>query len=163
MIDEIDLKILNIIQNNGKVSNAELARQLAMAPSGVLERVKKLEKKGVIRGYEVRLDPAKLGLGVTAFIHVLTTDTVGSTRVGRQLAEISEIQEVHWIAGDYNYLVKTKLKRASDLTDLLKKFGLINGLRDTRSTLVLETIKETQIIPGEQLDRYLNKGQKPNG
>ena len=163
MIDEIDLKILNIIQNNGKVSNAELARQLAMAPSGVLERVKKLEKKGVIRGYEVRLDPAKLGLGVTAFIHVLTTDTVGSTRVGRQLAEISEIQEVHWIAGDYNYLVKTKLKRASDLTDLLKKFGLINGLRDTRSTLVLETIKETQIIPGEQLDRYLNKSQKPNG
>ena len=163
MIDEIDLKILNIIQNNGKVSNAELARQLAMAPSGVLERVKKLEKKGVIRGYEVRLDPAKLGLGVTAFIHVLTTDTVGSTRVGRQLAEISEIQEVHWIAGDYNYLVKTKLKRASDLTDLLKKFGLINGLRDTRSTLVLETIKETQIIPGEQLDRYLNKGQKTNG
>lgn len=146
MIDDIDIKILTIIQNNGRLTNAELARQLDMAPSGVLERVKKLEKRGVISAYEVRLDPKRLGLSVTAFIHVLSSDTVGSTEVGRQLALIPEILEVHWIAGDYNYLVKTRLRTATDLTDLLKKFGAIAGLRDTRTTLVLETLKEGQAL-----------------
>ncbi len=137
MIDGIDLHILNIIQNDGKISNAKLARQLQMAPSGVLERVRKLEKKGILEGYEVRLNPTKLGLTVTAFIHVLTSDSVGSTKIGEQLAEFPEIQEVHWIAGDYNYLVKTKLRDASDLRALLKKCGQIEGISDTRTTLVL--------------------------
>lgn len=159
MIDDIDLHILNIIQNDGKISNAKLARRLQMAPSGVLERVRKLEKKGILEGYEVRLNPTKLGLTVTAFIHILTSDTVGSTKVGEKLAEFPEIQEVHWIAGDYNYLVKTKLKDASDLRALLKKCGQIKGLSDTRTTLVLETVKESQTIPVEQLTRHLNDGE----
>ena len=150
-MDDIDIKILNIIQNSGRMSNANLARKLSMAPSGILERVKKLEKKGIIRGYEVRLDPGKLGLHITAFIHVLTSDTVGSTDVGRKLALIPEVQEVHWIAGDYNYLVKARLHGTAGLTGLLKKCGEIPGIRDTRTTLVLETLKETQTIAAEQL------------
>ena len=158
MIDEIDLHILNIIQNDGRISNAELARKLDMAPSGVLERVRKLEKKGILKGYEVRLDPTRLGLTVTAFIHILTSDAVGSTKVGEALAELPEIQEVHWIAGDYNYLIKTKLKDASDLRSLLKKCGSIKGISDSRTTLVLETIKESQAIPVEQLTRHLHSG-----
>jgi Lrp/AsnC family leucine-responsive transcriptional regulator len=156
MIDNLDLKILNIIQSHGRMSNAELARKLNMAPSGILERVRRLEKKGVITGYEVRLDAAKLGITITAFIHVLSSDTVGSTEVGKALATIPEVLEVHWIAGDYNYLVKTRLKNGFDLTALLKKFGQIDGLRDTRTTLVLETIKESQAIPVGQLDHHLN-------
>jgi len=87
MIDGIDLHILNIIQNDGRISNAKLARRLQMAPSSVLERVRKLEQKGILEGYEVRLNPAKLGLTVTAFIHILTSDSVGSTSVGEKLAE----------------------------------------------------------------------------
>jgi Lrp/AsnC family leucine-responsive transcriptional regulator len=160
MIDEIDLNILDIIQKDGKISNAQLARRLKMAPSGILERVRKLEKKGILAGYEVRLNPTRLGLTVTAFIHILTTDNVGSTKIGEQLAEFEEIQEVHWIAGEYNYLVKTKLKDASDLRALLGKFGQIEGLSDTRTTLVLETVKERQTIPVNQLTRHLHK--KPN-
>ena len=156
MIDSTDLNILNIIQNDGKISNVELARQLNMAPSGILERVRKLEKRGIIEGHEVRLNGTKLGLTVTAFIHILTSDAVGSTFVGERLAAFPEIQEVHWIAGDYNYLVKTKLRDASDLRGLLKKFGEIDGLSDTRTTLVLETVKERQTIPTGQLTRYLN-------
>jgi Lrp/AsnC family leucine-responsive transcriptional regulator len=160
MIDSLDLSILNIIQNDGRISNAELARQLQMAPSGILERVRKLEKKGVIRGYEVRLDSEKLGLAVTAFIHILTTDSVGRTDVGRKLAEIPEVQEVHWIAGDYNYLVKSRLSSTDGLTTLLKKCGMIPGIRDTRTTLVLETLKEIQTLAGEQLANHFNRNQK---
>ena len=131
-----------------------------MAPSGILERVKKLEKKGIIRGYEVRLDPDKLGLHITAFIHILTSDTVGSTDVGHQLSLIPEIQDVHWIAGDYNYLVKGRLHATAGLTGLLKKLGAIPGIRDTRTTLVLETLKETQTIAAEQL---AGREQSDNG
>lgn len=151
MIDIIDIKILNILQIDGRISNAELARRLDMAPSGILERVKKLEKKGIINGYEVRLDANSLGLSITAFVHVLSSDTVGSTEVGRQLANIPEIREVHWIAGNYNYLVKARLGSTVELTDLLKKMGAISGLKDTRTTLVLETIKDNRVIPEEQL------------
>ncbi len=157
MIDRIDLNILTIIQNEGRISNADLARQLQMAPSGILERVKKLEKKGIIRGYEVRLDAAKLGLAITAFIHVLTTDRVGSTEIGSQLAAIDEVLEVHWIAGDYNYLVKCRLSSTDGLRLLLQKFGSIPGIRDTRTTLVLETLKETQNLAGSQLELYLKR------
>ena len=153
MIDTIDLEILNILQDNGRVSNAQIARQLGMAPSGILERIKKLEKKNIIRGYEVRLDGEKLGLSILAFIHVLSSDTVGSTAVGRELAKIPEIQEVHWIAGNYNYLVKARLNSTSDLNNLLKKFGEIPGLKDTRTTLVLETLKERHTFSEEQLSR----------
>ena len=78
--------------------------------------------------------------------------------ISSSFLEFPEIQEVHWIAGDYNYLVKTKLKDASDLRALLKKCGQIQGLSDTRTTLVLETVKESQAIPVEQLTRHLNRG-----
>ncbi|MDP3479830.1 MAG: Lrp/AsnC family transcriptional regulator, partial [Desulfoprunum sp.] len=97
MIDEIDIEILNIIQNNGKIPNAELARQLNMAPSGVLERVKKLEKEGVILGYEVRLNPKAIGLSLTVFMHLKTADAVGVTTIGKEIAGIPAVQEVHWI------------------------------------------------------------------
>jgi len=160
MIDTVDIKILNIMQNNGRISNAELARQLNMAPSGILERVKKLEQKKIIRGYEVRIDGEKLGLSIIAFIQVLSSDTVGSTEVGKELAKIPETLEVHWIAGNYNYLVKTRLNSTADLNNLLKKFGAIAGLKDTRTTLVLETLKDTQTIPKEQLDRHINQPQR---
>ena len=102
MIDGIDLHILNIIQNDGKISNAKLARQLQMAPSGVLERVRKLEKKGILEGYEVRLNPAKLGLTVTAFIrtwfHVLlSVDQLRCADVIRFSSETLAWIQIGWV------------------------------------------------------------------
>ncbi len=146
MIDDIDLEILNIIQNNGKIANAELARRLGMAPSGVLERVRKLEKDGVIVGYEVRLDPKAVGLALTIFMHLKTADAVGCTAVGREVAKIGGIQEVHWIAGEYNYLIKARVNSTDGLTALMKSIGGIPGVQDSRTTLVLGTLKEEQTL-----------------
>lgn len=146
MIDDIDIEILNIIQNNGRIPNAELARRLNMAPSGVLERVKKLEKEGVIVGYEVRLNPKAIGLALTVFMHIKTSDAVGRPAIGREIAEISGIQEVHWIAGEYNYLIKARVNSTDGLTDLMKSIGAIAGVHDSRTTLVLDTLKECQTL-----------------
>ena len=80
MIDETDRQILNILQENARTPNAEIARQVGMAPSAVLERVRRLETKGVIEGYETRLNPEALGLGLLAFVFVRTRDVAGETR-----------------------------------------------------------------------------------
>ena len=146
MLDSTDIQILNILQTNGKITNAELARQIGMAPSGVLERVKKLEQKGVIQGYEVRLNPKALGISLSTFIQIKTEDAVGSAEIGKQLANITEVQEVHWPAGEYNYLVKARVSSTDTLALLMKKFGEIPGVRDSRTTLVLDTLKETQAL-----------------
>ena len=162
MIDLIDLSILNIIQNNGRISNAELARMITMAPSGVLERIKKLEKKGIILGYEVRLNHKALGVSLVTFIHIKTMESVGSTEIGRQLAGIAEIQEVHWIAGEFNYLIKAKINSTDSLTALLQKIGAIQGVTDSRTTLVLDTLKEGQTIAADLID-YKKKGTLQGG
>jgi Lrp/AsnC family leucine-responsive transcriptional regulator len=73
MIDEIDRQILSILQQNARTSNAEIARQVEMAPSAVLERIRRLEARGVIQGYEVRINPEALGLDILAFVFVRTT------------------------------------------------------------------------------------------
>jgi len=100
MIDDIDQKILSIIQGNARTSNAEIARQVGMAPSAVLERIRKLEEKGVIRGYEVRLNPRALELGLVAFVSVRTKDRYGSLETAENLAKLPEVLEVHHTAGE---------------------------------------------------------------
>lgn len=152
MLDATDIQILNILQTNGKITNADLARQIGMAPSGVLERVKKLESRGIILGFEVRLNPRALGMTLSTFIQLQTTDAVGSADIGRQLAQITEVQEVHWIAGEYNYLVKARVSDTDSLAVLMKKFGEIPGVRDSRTTLVLDTLKETQALSLDFVD-----------
>lgn len=146
MLDATDIQILNILQSNGKITNADLARQIGMAPSGVLERVKKLENKGIILGFEVRLNPRALGIALSTFIQIKTEDAVGSSEIGRQLALVPAVQEVHWTAGEYNYLVKARVSDTDSLAALMKKFGEIPGVRDSRTTLVLDTLKETQAL-----------------
>lgn len=159
MLDGVDIEILKILQENGKTTNAELARRIGMAASGVLERVRKLESQEVIRRYEVRLNPKALGLGLSTFIQIKTTDTVGSSDIGQQIASIAEVQEVHWTAGEYNYLVKARVSDTDSLTGLMKKFGEISGIRDSRTILVLDSLKESQALPLSNVECKVSKSQ----
>ncbi len=146
-IDELDLKILNILQDDGKVSNAEIARKVGKAPSAVLERVRKLRKNGIIRGYECIVDHKILGRGLTAFISIRVDEGVGATDVGERLSEFPEVLEVHYTAGRDSYLVKVRVEDTESLQATLAKFGTIAAVRDTNSTIVLTTVKESRIIP----------------
>ena len=93
MIDNIDREILNIIQRDARTSNADIARQVELAPSAVLERIRKLEDRRVIRGYSADIDPKVLDYGLTAIIAVRTSEC--GVGVGEKLAAIPEVQEVH--------------------------------------------------------------------
>jgi len=146
-IDALDLNILNILQNDGRVSNAEIARKVGKAPSAVLERVRKLRKNGIIRGYECIVDHKILGRGLTAFTSIRVEEGVGATEVGQRLAELPEVLEVHYTAGRDSYLVKVRVEDTEALQATLAKFGTIAAVRDTNSTIVLTTVKESRVIP----------------
>ena len=153
MIDIIDRKILKILQTNARTSNAEISRQVGMAPSAILERIRKLERNGVILGYETRINPMELDLALTTFILVRSEESVGSFETGKKLAEISEVQEIHHIAGDYCYILKVRVADTEALAKILKKFGAIDEVSDTRTTLVLTSIKESLRLPLEAVNK----------
>ena len=150
VLDKIDLNILRLMQHNARISNADMARELGMAPSGILERVKKLEQKGVIQQYTTRINPAALQQKMLAFIFMKASDGPGCTDTAEALAKIPEVQEVHHIAGDDCYLVKVRTYDSSTLVQLMRSsFSQIPNLLSTRTTIVLETVKEQQqlVIP----------------
>jgi Lrp/AsnC family leucine-responsive transcriptional regulator len=149
-LDTVDLQILNLMQSNARITNVELARQLEMAPSAVLERVKKLEQKEVIRGYTTRIDPAAVQQKLLAFIFIKATDGMGSSETAKCLATIPEVQEVHHVAGDDCFLIKIRTADSASLMDIMRsKLSSIPKIVSTRTTIVLETVKEenTIIIP----------------
>lgn len=150
MNDDTDRAILTILQDDARTSNAEIARRLGMAPSAILERIRKLEGRGLIRGYEARLDPESLHLGLLAFIFVRADEPVGSPNVGAVLARIPAVQEVHHITGEDCYLVKVRVASTAELGRLLReRFGAVPGVRSTRTTIVLNSIKESSRLPLE--------------
>jgi len=148
MLDAIDRAILGHLQQNARISNADIARQLDMAPSAILDRIRKLEQKGVIQGYTIRIDPRTVGLGLTAFILVRTEERVGSGAIGEALARLPEVLELHHVAGEDCYLVKVRVADTEALSRLLRdKVGRLKGVRNTRSTIVLATVKEGAPLP----------------
>lgn len=148
MIDDIDRQLLNYLQTEARITNAELARRVGMVPSGVLERVKKLEERGLLRGYEARVDARQLGYGLVAFTFVKSDDPVGGVASAQVLAAIPEVQEVHHIAGEDCYLIKIRTSDVEALGKLLReKIGVIPSIRSTRTTIVMETLKETATVP----------------
>jgi len=152
-LDHIDYQILRIMQNNARTNNADIARELGMAPSAILERVKKLEQKDVIQQYNAKINPAALDQNLLSFIFIKTSDIIGEQGVAYLLAEIPEVQEVHDIAGDDGYLIKVRTNDAAGLVDLMRNtLGKIEGIISTRTTIVLETVKEEQklVIPSKE-------------
>lgn len=147
MFDEIDAKILTIIQNDARISNAEIARQVGMAPSAIFERIRKLEAQGVIRGYEARLSPEALDLRLLAFVFVRTSE-MNSAETEEILADIPGVQEVHHVAGEDCYLLKVRVANTEALGQLLReRIHTLKSVSSTRSTIVLHTLKETAELP----------------
>lgn len=148
MIDDIDRRILNILQENARTPNAEIARQVDMAPSAVLERIRRLEAKGVIRGYEARINPEALGLNLLAFVFVRSSDMSAEMRTAEILGLIPEVQEVHHVAGEDCFVLKVRVPDARSLGRLLReRIGTLGTVVSTRTTVVLETLRDSSRLP----------------
>ena len=148
MLDATDRTILELLQANGRTSNADIARKLDMAPSAILDRIRKLEQRGIILGYSARINPVAVGLGLTAFVMVRTEERAGSAAIGQALSRQPEVLEVHHVAGEDCYLVKVRVPDTEALSRLLReRFGRLKGVRGTRTTIVLSTVKDTAVLP----------------
>ena len=148
MIDVTDAEIVEMLQANARVSQADIARTVGLAPSAVLERIRKLEGRGIVTGYTALVSPAAVDRRLLAFVSVRTTDRPGEARVGQALADLPEVLEVHHVAGDDCLLLKIRVRDAAHLSQILReRLGPIEGISSTRTTIVLETVKETPRIP----------------
>lgn len=150
VLDKVDYGILKMMQDISRVSNVDIARELGMAPSAVLERVKKLVQKKIIQQYTARINPSALQQNLLAFVSMKSSEGYGSSTTGKLLADMKEVQEVHHIAGEDCYLIKVKTTDSASLIKLMRtRFSQIPNILSTRTTIVLETVKEHQqlIIP----------------
>jgi Lrp/AsnC family leucine-responsive transcriptional regulator len=147
-LDAIDLQILNLLQANARVSQAEVARAVGLAPSAILERLRKLESRGVLKGYVALIDPNAADVRQLAFVAVRTRGPVDITdAAGSALAMLPEVLEVHHVAGEDCYLVKLRARDAQHVGQLLRQMQTFPGVVSTRTTIVLDTLKETLRLP----------------
>ncbi|WP_395669876.1 Lrp/AsnC ligand binding domain-containing protein [Rhodoferax sp.] len=145
-LDRIDLKILAILQEDGRIANLKLAELVALSPTAVLARVQRLNKEGYILGYEARLNPRKLRAAMLVFVEVLldrtTPNVFDAFKAAVQVHE--EILECHMVAGGFDYLLKTRM---ADM-DAYRAFAgavlwKLPGVRETRTYAVMEEVKDT--------------------
>ena len=149
-LDRIDLKILDALQMDGRISNLKLAETVSLSPTAVLARVQRLTKDGYILGYEARLNPLKLGAGLMVFVEVLldrtTPNVFDAFKAAAQVRP--EIMECHMVAGGFDYLLKTRM---SDMNAYREFAGTVlwqlPGVRETRTYAVMEEVKNSTRLP----------------
>ncbi len=145
-IDDIDYQILVILQEKARIPNAEVSRQVGMAPSAVLERIRKLEDRGIIEGYEVRLNPQPFNQGLMAFVQVSVQSSCHAD-LAIALSTVTGVQDVHQVAGEDGYLLKLRVADNAELGRVIaEEIYPLDGVHLTKTSIVLNTIKETRKI-----------------
>ena len=153
-IDRIDRRILELLQQDGRLSNVELARRVSLTPTPCLERVRRLEREGYIRGYAARLSPERLGLGLVVYIQVRLdqTDVVMLERFKHAVVDMQEVQECHMIAGGFDYLLKIRVADIGEFRRFMgQQLSALPGVIQTHSQVVIEEIKSTRALPITQM------------
>ncbi len=145
-IDKIDRKILRILQEDGRISNLKLAETIGLSATAVLARTQRLQRDGIILGYEARLNPAKIGRGMTVFVEVLldrtTPNVFDAFKAAVQVH--GEILECHLVAGGFDYLIKLRVQDMAAYRDFAGRvLWQLPGVRETRTYAVMEEVKET--------------------
>jgi Lrp/AsnC family leucine-responsive transcriptional regulator len=138
-IDAVDEQLVGLLRANGRASYAELARQVGLSAPSVHERVGKLEAAGVITGYQAVVDPATVGLGVTALVGVIESDQVDDTGLVQALAELPSVEDCWRVAGSEGYVLKVRVPDIRALEDTISALNRIRGVARTRTTVVLST------------------------
>lgn len=148
-LDRIDLRILNCLQRDGRMSNVALARNVDLTPTPCLERVKRLEGRGYITGYTALLDPERVGRSLLVFIEINLTKTSPDVfrDFRKQAGKMPEILECHLVSGNFDYLIKARVRDMQAYRDLLgEKILSLPGVNGSRSYMVMENVKESTTL-----------------
>jgi DNA-binding Lrp family transcriptional regulator len=149
-LDRIDRKILDILQKNSKITNAQLSKDIGLSPAPTLERVKKLEQAGIIKSYHATVDPATLGLGVSTFVHI-TLHGHNKKNIDtfiKAINQVPEIVECHHITGSGDFILKVIAKDIGAYQQLmLDKVSEIDVVDSMQSMVILSTFKDSKVVP----------------
>jgi Lrp/AsnC family transcriptional regulator, leucine-responsive regulatory protein len=149
-LDRTDLRILALVQRDGKLVQAEIAKRVGLSTAAVNERLKKLERSGVIRRYVALVDPAAVGATMTAFVEVFIEHPRHETGFIERMLGLDEIQECHYVTGEFSLLLKVRVRDVEALQELLlRRLNGFEGVRQTRTLIVLKTLKEECLVPIE--------------
>ena len=150
LLDQIDLKILSILQNSGRSRLADIAEEVELSAPAVMERVKKLEVGGVIRGYQAVVDGKKVGKDITAFIGVSVGNQRDMNKFATQMLQHHDVLECHHVTGDESFILKVKSANTGSLEKLLGEIRSVEGVTRTVTKVVLSTAKESQTLDLDQ-------------
>jgi Lrp/AsnC family leucine-responsive transcriptional regulator len=149
-LDRIDLKLLKLLQADGRITNLKLAETVALSPTAVLARTQRLQRDGYILGYEARLNPLKLGRGMMVFVEVLLDRTTPNVfnEFKAAVHVRDEIMECHMVAGGFDYLLKTRMADMAAYREFAGNvLWQLPGVRETRTYAVMEEVKDSARLP----------------
>ena len=137
-VEDLDRRIVDLLAKDGRISYTDLGRALGMSTSAVHQRVRRLEQRGVVKGYTAKVDHQALGQQMTAFISITPLDPAAPDDIPVRLREITQIEECHSVAGDENYILKVRVATPTELEELI---ATVRGAAhvSTRTTVVLST------------------------
>lgn len=147
-VDDTDRALVRELMQRGRASYAELGRVVGLSGPSVQERVRRLEERGVITGFHAVVDPAAVGLGVSALIGVYTSDGVETDDVAQRLRGVGEIEDCWYVAGEEEFVVKVRAADVAALEHVVHKLRRLNGVARTRTTVILSTRWEHRVEQG---------------
>ena len=146
-MDALDYRILDMLQRDGRATQLEISRTVGLSQPAVAERIRKLEERGVITGYAARVDAARLGKDITAFIGVTIEHPKYFEGFSKKVMAMPEVLEAHRVAGQDSYILKVKTANTKTLDQLLvETLRTISGVTRTHTTIVLTSIKEETLV-----------------
>ena len=150
-MDQIDYSILNILKHNARETASNISKEVHLSVSSVMNRIRQMEDSGIIKGYEVRVDSKKLGFDVTAFMEVSLEHPKYIDRFHAFVKENREILECHYITGDFDFMLRVVTDNTPSLEHLLNLVKSIPGVQNTRTILILSSVKEEHSVDPDEL------------
>jgi len=144
-MDELDMRILRLLQKNARMSYREMAKELKVAVGTVYNRVKKMEEDGIIRGFCVNIDYEKVGFGLTAVVGIKAKGRE-IVRIERKLAEHPRVTQVYDVTGEYDIIAVAKFRDRADMNRFVKWVLSLDGVEKTNTSVVMDTVKEEPVL-----------------
>jgi len=161
-IDEIDAKILELLQRDGRMKRSDVAEEVNLSLSAVSERMRKLEARGVIEGYRAIVDAKRLHFDITAFIRVSVDGSEHYADFVERVTDMDEVLELHSITGSGSHVMKVRTENTTTLERFLSEIQAIPGVSKTTTSITLSTFKETRAVSTEPMELYdYDEGDSP--
>jgi Lrp/AsnC family transcriptional regulator, leucine-responsive regulatory protein len=153
VLDEIDRRLLKVLQSNGRISNQDLAERAGLSPSACLRRTRALESSGVVQGYAALLEPHELGLGIQAIVEVRLQHQTSATvaRFEKEILKYPQVLECYLLAGEWDYMLRVVVRNLEEFREFcVSSLSRIDGVGNVKSSICMKQVKYSTVLPLEK-------------